>query len=168
MLSLIVAMSENRVIGRNGGLPWRLAADLRRFRRLTMGHPLLMGRKTFESIGRVLPGRTSVVITRQDDYTTAGAVVAHSLEQARLLTSDDDQVFVIGGAEIYRLALPVADRICLTLIHAQVAGDTFFPELSPGDWQLTETIRHPRDEQNEYDHSFLTYARVSHVCPNPT
>lgn len=163
MLTLIVALSENRVIGRDGCLPWRLSADLRRFRRLTMGHHLLMGRKTFESIGRVLPGRTSVVITRQDSYTAAGAVVAHSLDQARLLAGGDDQVFVIGGAEIYRQALPLTARICLTLIHAQVAGDTFFPDLPPADWRLVESIRYPRDEQNEYDHSFLTYERVCHV-----
>lgn len=163
MLSLIVAMSENRVIGREGRLPWRLAADLRRFKRLTMGHHLLMGRKTFESIGRVLPGRTSVVITRQDGYTAAGVVVAYSLDQARQLAGGDDQVFVIGGAEIYRQALPSADRVCLTLIHAQVAGDTFFPELPSADWRLVEAIRHSSDAQNEYDHSFLTYERVCHV-----
>ena len=163
MLTLIVAMSENRVIGRDDRLPWRLSADLRRFKRLTMGHHLLMGRKTFESVGRVLPGRTSVVITRQDDYTAAGAVVAHSLDQARLLAGGDDQIFVIGGAEIYRQALPFADRICLTLIHAQVAGDTFFPDLPPADWRLVEAIRYPSDEQNEYDHSFQTYERVCHA-----
>jgi dihydrofolate reductase len=163
MLSLIVAMSENRVIGRGGQLPWRLSSDLRRFKRLTMGHRLLMGRKTFASIGRLLPGRTSVVLTRQTDYTAPGAVVAHDLDQARQWALGDEQVFVIGGAEIYRQTLPWAERIYLTVIHAQVEGDAFFPELPPAEWRLIEVTRCPRDAQNEYDHSFLIYERVHHV-----
>ena len=112
-ISLIVAMSENRVIGRGGGLPWRLSADLKRFKHLTMGHHLIMGRKTFESIGRVLPGRTSIVVTRQTDYRAAGVVVARSLSEALHIaaTAGDDEAFVIGGGEIYRQILPSADQL---------------------------------------------------------
>ena len=168
MLCLIVAMSENRVIGRHGGLPWRLSSDLRRFKRLTMGHHLLMGRKTFESLGRRLPGRTSVVITRQTGYTAAGAIVAASLEEAQQRAAGDAQVFVIGGGEIYRLALPRADRIYLTLIHAQVDGDTLFPELPAADWRLVATQRGERTAQDEYEFSFLLYERVNHADRNGT
>jgi dihydrofolate reductase len=163
MLSLIVAMSENRVIGRDGGLPWRLSADLKRFKQLTMGHHLLMGRKTFESIGRLLPGRISVVITRLADYQAAGAVVAHSLEAARKLAADDPEVFIIGGGEIYRQALPQVDRIYLTRIHAQVEGDTYFPEIVDQEWTLREDTCYPRDARNEHEHGFLIYDRVNHV-----
>jgi dihydrofolate reductase len=163
MLSLIVAMSENRVIGRNGRLPWHLSSDLRRFKQLTLGHHLLMGRKTFEAIGRLLPGRTSVVITRQTGYAAAGALVAGGLDEAVRLTAGDGEAFVIGGAEVYRLALPSADRIFLTLIHAELEGDTFFPAWDEADWRLMESTRHPRDDRNEYDFSFLTYQRGPHV-----
>ena len=162
-LSLIVAMAENRVIGREGRLPWHLSTDLRRFKQLTMGHHLLMGRKTFESLGRALPGRTSVVISRQTGYTAPDAVVAQSLAQARQLAAGDEEVFVIGGGEIYGWALPSADRIYLTLVHAQVDGDTFFPELSAADWQVREATRYPRGARDDYEHSFLIYERVNHV-----
>ena len=160
-LSLIVAMSENRVIGRDGGLPWRLSADLRRFKRLTMGHHLLMGRKTFAAIGRLLPGRTSVVISRQADYTAPGAVVVHDFAEACQVAQGDDQVFVVGGGEIYRHALPQVERLYITLIHTPVSGDTYFPEWNEHEWRLLEATRQPRDAQNEFDYSFLTYERVS-------
>ena len=162
-LALIVALSENRVIGREGRLPWRLSADLRRFQRLTLGHHLIMGRKTFESIGRLLPGRTSIIISRQTGYAVAGAQVVPSLEAALRAAQDDEQVFVIGGGEIYRLALAHAQRIYLTLVHAQVAGDTLFPEVSPDEWRVLEATRWARDAQNEFDHSFLIYERVQYV-----
>lgn len=162
-LALIVAMSENRVIGREGRLPWRLSADLRRFKRLTLGHHLIMGRKTFESIGRVLPGRTSIVISRRAGYAIPEAAVASSLEAALQWAQGDPEVFVIGGGELYRLALPHAERIYLTLVHAQVEGDTLFPKLRPDDWRVVEATRFPRDGQNEFDHSFLIYERVPHV-----
>jgi dihydrofolate reductase len=158
--SLIVAMSDNRVIGRNGTLPWRLSADLRRFKRLTMGHHIIMGRKTYESIGRPLPGRTSVVISRDPDYQPRGVFVAHSIGQARELSVGDSEVFFIGGGEIYRQVLPEIDRIYLTQVHAHVDGDTFFPQWDSAAWRLIESSEAAADEKNQYAHSFLVYDRV--------
>ncbi|MBC8868816.1 MAG: dihydrofolate reductase [Planctomycetes bacterium] len=160
-ISLIVAMSENRVIGRDGRLPWHLSADLRRFKRLTMGHHIIMGRKTFESIGRLLPGRITVVVTRQADYEADEALVAHDIDEAIRAAKSDNEAFLIGGGELYRQALSAVDRIYLTQVHAQVEGDTLFPELQLGDWQIVEQSRHPADRQNQYEHSFLVYDRVS-------
>src|SRR3990172_4917330 len=119
-LSLIVAMAENRVIGRDNALPWRLPGDLPRFKRITMGRPIIMGRRNHESIGRVLPGRTNIIITRQRDYRVDGAVVCHSFDEAIERCGDADEAFVIGGAEIYRIALPRVDRMYMTLIHQPV------------------------------------------------
>ena len=161
--SLIVAMSENRVIGRAGGLPWRLSADLRRFKRLTMGHHIVMGRKTFESIGRPLPGRISVVVTRDVDYHPDTVLVAHSIEDAKRLASEDDEVFFIGGGEIYRQVLPEVDRIYMTAVRAEITGDTRFPELDPSQWRLVETVQGRADDKNEYDHAFLIYDRADHA-----
>jgi dihydrofolate reductase len=152
-------MSENRVIGRGGGLPWRLSADLRRFKRLTMGHHIVMGRKTYESIGRPLPGRTSVVISRDATYAPDAVLVARSMDQAKRLAADDSEVFFIGGGEVYRQVLPEIDRIYLTMVHAVIDGDTFFPDLDLSTWQLVESVRAASDEKNEYDHSFLIYDR---------
>jgi len=161
-ISLIVAMSENRVIGNQGQLPWRLSADLKRFKRLTMGHHIIMGRKTFESIGRLLPGRTTVVITRQRDYDAGGALVAHYLDEAMQLAQGDDEAFIIGGAEIYRQAMSKVDRIFLTLVHGDVEGDTYLEELDIDRWTRTSDERHSSDEKNEFDYSFRVYER------NPT
>ena len=160
-LSLIVAMSENRVIGRTGQLPWRLSADLRRFRQLTMGHHLVMGRKTWESIGRPLPGRISIVVSRQPDYQADGAHVVADLQQAIEQAAGDAEVFVIGGGEIYRQAVPLTERIYLTLVHAVIDGDTSFPELETDRWRLLERSPiHPADEKNDHDYSFLVYERA--------
>lgn len=158
-ISLIVAMSENRVIGSRGRLPWRLAADLRRFQRLTMGHHLVMGRKTFESIGRALPGRTSIVITRQPDYTAQGARVATDLETALEMTARDDEVFVIGGEQIYRLAVPCVERMYITEVSGRVEGDAHFPELRDEDWQVVEQANQPADDDNAYAMRFLVLDR---------
>lgn len=160
-ISLIVAMSENRVIGREGKLPWRLSADLRRFKQLTMGHHLIMGRKTFESIGRVLPGRTSIVVSHQPDYQADGAIVASSLNEALDIVekSGDDEAFVIGGGEVYRQVLPAADRIYLTLVKATINGDTRFSDLDYSAWKLAASEDHPADEKNAYNYSFRTYDR---------
>ena len=158
-LSLIVAMSDNRVIGNNGQLPWRLSADLKRFKRLTMGHHIIMGRKTFESIGRLLPGRTTVVITRQKDYDAKGALVAHDLDEAIQLAKGDDEAFIIGGAEIYRQAMSKVDRIFLTLVHCEVDGDTLLAEFEIDQWTRTSEERHSSDEKNQFDYSFLVYQR---------
>lgn len=154
--SLIVAMSENRVIGRAGELPWRLSADLRRFKRLTMGHHIVMGRKTYESIGRPLPGRVTMVLTRREDYDPGhhAVLVASSLDQAVALlpttAMEQGELFVVGGAEVYRLALPEAWRLYRTVIHAAPAGDTYFPEIDPQAWTLLESRGYPADAKNEF------------------
>ncbi|GBD31738.1 Dihydrofolate reductase type 3 [bacterium HR33] len=153
-------MAENRVIGRSNGLPWHLPADLRRFKELTMGHTVIMGRRTFESIGRLLPGRRLVVLTRNASYSHPGIEVAGSLDEALELAREDPEVFVAGGGEIFRLALPRLDRVYLTVVHAAVEGDTTFPELAAGEWRLVEDVRHSADERNPYDYSFRLYRRV--------
>ena len=131
-ISIIAAVSENGVIGKDGGLPWKISADLKRFKELTMGLPIIMGRKTFESIGRALPGRTNIVITRDLNYQATGCTVAGSLEQAikKAEKTGSNEVFIIGGGEIYRAAIKIADTLYLTLVHATVSGDTFFPDYS--------------------------------------
>ncbi len=159
MLSIIVAMSENRVIGRENQLPWHLPADLKHFKRLTTGHAIIMGRKTFESIGRPLPHRRSIIITRDRQYRAEGAEVVHSLEEAIELCRDDEEAFIIGGAEIFRLALPRIDRVYLTLIHATVEGDTFFPDLDQQQWTLVQDEHHAADEANPFAYSFRLYER---------
>lgn len=158
-LSLIVAMSENGVIGNNGKLPWHLSSDLRRFKRLTMGHPILMGRKTFESIGRLLPGRTTIVMTRQADYELPGGFVAHDLGQAVQIAGQDEEIFVIGGGALFRPTLPIADRLYVTRVHAVIEGDVFFPTVDWNQWQLTEQQHFMADERNDFDSTFSVYAR---------
>jgi dihydrofolate reductase len=158
-VSIIAAMSENGVIGRGGRLPWHLADDLKRFKRLTMGHMLVMGRKTWESIGRPLPGRRMVVISRQPNYRPDGAQVVPSLDAALAIaeSTGDDEAFIIGGAEIYRLALPRANRLYLTRVHANIAGDTYFPDVNWKNWQRIAVEEHGSDGNNEYPFSFETY-----------
>src|SRR5688572_24314058 len=137
-ISLIVAMAENRVIGRNNQLPWHLPADLKHFKSLTTGHSVIMGRKTFESMGKPLPNRRNIVITRQANFRADGVDTAHSLEEAISLAKGDAEIFVIGGAEVFRDALNGADRLYLTLIHATIEGDVFFPEVDWSEWTLIE------------------------------
>jgi dihydrofolate reductase len=156
-ISAIVAMSENRVIGQGNQLPWRLPEDLKRFRAVTLGHSIIMGRKTFESIGRVLPQRENIIISRQVDYVVPGAKVVQSLQEAfQHPHQKSDEVFVIGGAEIYRLALPSVDRIYLTLIHKEIAGDAYFPELNPDEFR--ESTREGYSEP--FCYSFITLDRI--------
>ena len=155
-------MSENRVIGRDGQIPWRLGDDLKRFKRLTMGHPIIMGRKTYDSIGRALPGRLNVVLSRQPapgDASRPGNVkVFCSLDDATIaLAGEHDEAFVIGGQQVYEAALPIVDRVYLTLIHQQIEGDTFFPPLPPG--RFTETSRQLHDEPIR--HSYITLDRIA-------
>jgi dihydrofolate reductase len=165
VLSLVVAMAENRVIGRAGGLPWRLPGDLKRFRRLTTGHPVIMGRKTYESIGKPLPGRTNIVVTRTPGYPAPGCTVVGSLEAALKAAAEAPndppkrETFVIGGAELYAQALPLAKRIYLTLVHAEIEGDTFFPDFDPSEWREISRERHEPDEQHAYAYSFITLER---------
>ena len=152
-------MSENRVIGINNKLPWHLPADLRHFRRLTTGHPVIMGRRNYESIGKPLPDRTNIVVTRNPDYRAAGCLVTHSLDDAMNSAGNDSEIFIIGGAEIYRQAFGRANRIFITLIHARIEGDTYFPEFEGPPWREISRERHERDENNPYPFSFLTYER---------
>ena len=158
-VSLIVAMERNGVIGRDGDLPWHLSADLKRFKQLTMGHHIIMGRKTFESIGRLLPGRTTVIVTRQLDFAVEGAIVTHSLQDAVAAVGNDEEAFIIGGAEIYQQSLPLVDRIYLTEVEADVAGDARFPEFDRAAWAVVERTAHAADERNDYPHTFARLER---------
>ena len=163
-LTLIAAMTPNRVIGKDNQLPWRLSNDLKHFKHHTEGKVVIMGRKTFDSIGKPLPNRTNIVITRSGTYQPEGVVVAPdpglALDIARSLTPHKE-VMVIGGEQIYRLFLPLAHRLILTQVHATVEGDSFFPEFSSDDWVEVHREDHPADEKNEYDYSFIHYQRNS-------
>ena len=159
-LSIIVAMSRNRVIGAGGAIPWHLPDELKRFRNITMGHHLIMGRKTWESIGRPLPGRTSVVVTRQAGYRGAGAIVTHSLDEAITACRDDEEIFVIGGAELYAQALPRADRIYLTVVDADIEGDTWMPEFNASAWRETAPQSFPADERHAHPYRCSIHERV--------
>ena len=152
-------MAENRVIGVDNTLPWRLPADLKHFRRLTTGHHVIMGRRNYESIGKPLPERTNIVVTRNRDYRAPGCVIAHSLEEALEHAQTDPEIFVIGGAEIYHQAFARADRLYLTLVHASVTGDTYFPEFAADRWNEISRERHEADDKNPYPYSFLVYDR---------
>jgi len=166
-LALICAMSENRVIGRDNGLPWHLSEDLKYFRRTTMGNCMIMGRNTWESIGRALPGRTSIVITSNADYQAKGAEVVGSLQQAIERAeavskeTDSTQAFVIGGAMLYQAALPLADTLHLTRVHAQVKGDTILHEFDESNWKETSRKQYQHDESNQYDYSICVMQRIS-------
>ena len=146
----MVAVSRNGVIGRDNQLPWRLPDDLAYFKRVTMGHPILMGRRTYESIGRALPGRLNIVVTHQRGYEAPGCVVAHSLEEAWRAAGDAAEISIIGGTVIFRETLPFADRIHLTEVDAEVEGDTFFPPFDRTEWRETEVLRHAPDERHRY------------------
>lgn len=156
-LSVIVAMARNRVIGANGAIPWHLPDELQRFKRLTMGHHIIMGRKTWESINRLLPGRTTVIVTRQAGYQVPGTKVAHTLEAAIAACAGDAEIFVIGGAELYRAALPLADRIYLTTVDAEPAGDTHMPEFDAADWKEISTEHHAADDRHRHAWHFTVY-----------
>lgn len=164
-VALIAAVAENGVVGRNEQLPWYLPEDLQYFKRTTLGKPILMGRKTWESIGRPLPGRTNIVITRQPDYEAPGARVVATLEQALALAESIAtidgvaELMVIGGAEIYAHALPLARRLYLTEVHAEVTGDARFPDWDRAHWQECSRERHDAGESGSYDYSFVIYER---------
>jgi dihydrofolate reductase len=160
-LSIIAAMGRNRAIGYQNQLPWRLPADLQRFKQLTLGHHILMGRKTFESIGRPLPGRTSIIITRQADFTAEGCLIAHSLDEAIALAQarGEQEAFVIGGADIYAQALPQADRMYLTMVEAELEADAFFPVFDENDWEPTEEVNFAADEKHPHAMRFVTLVK---------
>ena len=160
IVSLVAAMAENRVIGRNGKLPWHLPEDLKFFKRLTVDHTVIMGRKTFDEIKRPLDNRRNVVITRNHAFQPHGVTVVPSLDEALALAATEAEVFVVGGGDIFRLALPRADRLYLTVIHAQVDGDTWFPEFDQAAWALESEERHEADAKHPYAFSIRTYRRV--------
>ncbi|MFZ5816976.1 MAG: dihydrofolate reductase [Bacillota bacterium] len=157
MIALVAAMGRNGVIGREGRMPWHLPAEMKHFRRVTRGQVVVMGRKTYESIGGPLKGRTNIVLTRDPSYRAPGCEVVHALEELLL---EERPLYVIGGAELYRQFLPHADRLILTRIHHDFEGDTFFPKIDPAQWRLTAAEPHPRDEQNEYDFTIEWYERL--------
>lgn len=160
-LSIIVAMAKNRVIGAKGAIPWRLPNELQLFKRVTMDHHIIMGRKTWESIGRLLPGRTTVIVTRQENHTVPGAIIANSLNDAIARCPSNDEVFVVGGGELYREALPLADRLYLTEVDASPPGDTRMPEINMTDWRMVSTELHVADEKHAHDYVFSVYDRIS-------
>jgi dihydrofolate reductase len=164
VISLAVAIAENGVIGSANRLPWRLPADLKHFKAVTMGKPILMGRKTHESIGKPLPGRRNLVLSRDAAFSVAGVERVGSLEDAIALTAEAPELVVIGGAEVYRLSLPQAQRIYLTRVHASVAGDTRFPDCDWADWREIERGTHPADDKNAYAMTFLTLQRDAVVA----
>jgi dihydrofolate reductase len=160
-LELVVAVAENDVIGRGNQLPWRLPADLRHFKSLTLGKPVLMGRKTYESIGKALPGRSNIVLSRSQGFSPSDCVVAKTLDDARIAAGTEAPLMVIGGAQIYRQCLPLARRIHLTLIHAQIEdGDTVFAGWRGPEWGASSRERHEPDDKNAYAYSFITLERV--------
>jgi dihydrofolate reductase len=164
-LSLICAMAENRVIGRNNSLPWHLSEDLKYFKASTMGHCIIMGRKTWESIGRPLPGRTSIVVSRNPDYQAEGAKVVQSLDEAIKLAESvaeidgREEAFVIGGAGLYAAALPKAQRFHLTRVHAEVEGDTYLEEFDESQWREVKRTEYSHDDSNPYDYSICLLER---------
>jgi dihydrofolate reductase len=160
-IAIVVAMADNRVIGRDNRLPWHLPADLRHFRQLTVGKPVLMGRKTHESIGRPLPERTNIVVTRDRSYEAPGCIVVHSIESALKAVGDREEVMVIGGMDFYRQLLPKADRLYLTLVHAAFEGDARFPELDEREWREVERMDCAPDEKNPWPYSFIRLERVT-------
>ncbi len=158
--SIIAAMASNRVIGINNTLPWRLPADLAHFKALTLGHHIIMGRKTYESLGKPLPGRTSVIVTRDRTYFVPGCVVVHTLADAMAACKGDEEAFFIGGADLYRQALELADRIYLTEVKTEVAGDAWFPEFDHSRWRELSRKQCQADVKNGFDYDFVTYDRA--------
>ena len=152
-------MGRNRVIGANNRIPWRLPDEQQLFKKLTMGHHIVMGRRTYESIGRLLPGRTTVIVSRQRGYAVPGAIVAHSLKDAMNAAARDEELFVIGGAELFREALPIADRLHLTMVDAEPSGDTFMPEIDLSVWQLISAEQHAADDRHAHGYSYELYEK---------
>jgi dihydrofolate reductase len=158
-IAVVAAVARNRVIGRGNRLPWHLPDDLRHFKRLTLGRPIVMGRRTWESLPGLLPDRTHIVVTRDPAYRAPGAQVVHSLDAA-LAAAGDEEVFVVGGAELYALAVPRAVRLYLTLVDAEVEGDVFFPKIDPAQWREVTREPHAADERHAYPFAFVTMERA--------
>ena len=160
-ISIIAAMAKNGVIGNHNSLPWHLPADLQYFKQKTLHKPIIMGRKNYESIGRPLPNRQNIIITRNQKFSAAGCIVAHDFDTALKLAGDASEVMVIGGAEVYKLALPLADKLYLTFIDAAIAGDVYFPQWDPKLWQEISRESHPADAKHKYAFSFVEYKLIS-------
>ena len=160
VLSIIVAASENQVIGRDNALIWHVSADLKRFRQLTTGHTIIMGRKTFESIGRALPQRRNIVISRNPDFRAENCEVAGSLADALKMAEKEDEVFIIGGGSVYNEFWLGADRLYLTLVHTVTKGDTFIPAVEPEEWEMTVRQDFRAGEKDDFDYSFINYRRI--------
>jgi dihydrofolate reductase len=159
LVSLVVAMARDGVIGRDNAMPWHLPDDLKRFKALTMGKPMLMGRKTFESIGKPLPGRTSIVLTRDRQWRAEGVIAVHSLDEALQRAGPVPEICAVGGADLFRMVMPIAQRIHLTQIHATIPGDTVFPPIDTSEWREVERVEHPADERHAYAMTFSTLER---------
>ena len=160
LVTIIAAASENNIIGNENKLIWHLSNDLKRFKELTIGHHVIMGRKTFESMPRSLPNRTNVIVTRKKDYLAENAIVTNSLDEALSVASEDSQPFIIGGGEIYKIAMDISDRIELTRVHHHFEGDTSFPNIDKSKWAETEKITNKKDDKHNYDFTFITYNKI--------
>ncbi len=161
LISIIVAMAENRVIGRDNKLPWHLPADLKHFKMLTVGKPIIMGRKTWESLPGLLPERRHIVLTGDPGYAAEGCRIVHSLEEALIAAGEVPEVMIIGGAKLYAQALSIARRIYLTLVHVEAEGDSLFPVIDADYWEEVEREWHPPDDRNPYPYTFLTLRRAT-------
>jgi dihydrofolate reductase len=159
-LAIIVATDEQGLIGKDNDLPWKLSADLQYFRKVTMGKPIVMGRNTHESIGRALPGRQNIVVTKNNDFAAEGCTIVHSVAEALDVCSNEDEVMVMGGASLYEQCLPHAERLYLTQVHASLEGDTWFPDWRKSDWHEISREDHYADDKNEYDYSFIVFDRI--------
>ena len=159
MITIIAAAAENNALGKNNDLVWHLPDDFKRFKRLTSGHYIIMGRKTFESFPKLLPNRTHVIITRKKDYNPDGTIVVNSLEEALKVSKLDEQPFIIGGGEIYKIGMEATDRIELTRVHGEFEADTYFPEIDEDKWKLINEEFHEKDEKHDHSFTYLTYER---------
>lgn len=159
MLTIIAAAAENNALGKDNDLVWHLPDDFKRFKRLTSGHYIIMGRKTFETFPKALPDRTHVVITRKESYESKSAIIVHNLEEAVKVSKLDEQPFIIGGGEIYKMGMEYADKIELTRVHGEFEADTFFPEIDLSKWKLIKEQFHEKDEKHNYAFTYLTYVR---------
>lgn len=163
MITIIAAIAKNNALGKNNDLIWHLPADLKRFKKVTTGHHILMGRNTFESIGRPLPNRTTIIITKNENYVQEGCLIANSVEQAIEMTHEDDQIFIIGGAQVYEYAMKhdFADALDITLVHHEFDADVYFPEIDSSIWKRVEREDFIADEKNKFDYSFIRYKKIA-------
>lgn len=159
MITIIAAIAKNNALGKDNDLIWHLPADLKRFKKVTSNHHIIMGRKTFESLGRPLPNRTNIVITRNPDYKAEGCVIVNSLEAALNAAKEDENPYILGGAQIYKQAMPIADKMDLTFVHHEFEADAFFPEIDSNIWKETSREDFQADEKNKYDFSFVTLTK---------